>query len=213
MSTFFEPGKTYHVYTHANGFENLFRCDRNYLYFLDKYQKYTNPIADTYAYCLMPNHLHLQIKIKSTEKVLDFLKTKHPHLQAFHSPGDFSLAISRQFSHLFNGYTQAYNKMYNRMGGLFMHQFKRKEVDSLDYFKQLLFYIHNNPVKAGLASSMADWNYSSYHFYVGNKKNLIVNPEHVLQVIGGIEAFEELHRKNKLAKPFIKMVEDFQLLL
>src|SRR5688572_12342520 len=109
MLTFFEPGKTYHVYTHANGFENLFRCDRNYLYFLDKYRKYIYPFADTYAFCLMPNHLHLMIRIRSEEKVLQCLKIKNPSLQALESPGDFSLVLSQQFSNMFNGYTQAYN--------------------------------------------------------------------------------------------------------
>jgi len=208
MLTFLEPGKTYHVYTHANGFENLFRCDRNYLYFLDKYKKYIHPITDTYAYCLMPNHFHLMIRIKSKEEVFDFLKAKHSHLQAFDSPGDFSLAVSREFSHMFNGYTQGYNKMYNRKGGLFIHKFKRKEVDSLDYKKQLLFYIHNNPVKDGFVNRMADWEYSSYNSYISGEETLI-NTEYMLNTLGSLKAFEEFHQRKTITQTFIKSIEDF----
>ena len=51
-----EADKFYHLYDHAVGDENLFRNENNYKYFLKKYAEYFNPIAETYAYCLMPNH-------------------------------------------------------------------------------------------------------------------------------------------------------------
>jgi hypothetical protein len=35
------PGRTYHLYTHANGSENLFRCDENFRYFLKRYKEFT----------------------------------------------------------------------------------------------------------------------------------------------------------------------------
>ena len=62
------PEAVYHVYTHANGFENLFNSEENYRFFLKKYVHHIYPIAETYAYCLMPNHLHLMIRIRSEKK-------------------------------------------------------------------------------------------------------------------------------------------------
>jgi len=56
-----EVEKCYHIYNHAVGNENLFRCDENYRYFLKKYAEHISPIADTFAYCLMPNHFHLSV--------------------------------------------------------------------------------------------------------------------------------------------------------
>jgi hypothetical protein len=44
----FQPGKYYHLYNHANGFENIFKTDDNYRFFLQKYASYLNPKADTY---------------------------------------------------------------------------------------------------------------------------------------------------------------------
>lgn len=58
------PERMYHIWTHANGSEDLFRSEENYQYFLKRYAKYIHPIADTFAYCLMPNHLHFMVRIK-----------------------------------------------------------------------------------------------------------------------------------------------------
>ena len=64
------PDYFYHIYNHANGDDNLFREQENYRFFLQQYAKYINPIADTYAYCLMPNHFHLLVKIKEEQDLL-----------------------------------------------------------------------------------------------------------------------------------------------
>ena len=45
--------KYYHIYNHANGDDNLFREQKNYKYFLDKYKQHIYTIAETVAWCLM----------------------------------------------------------------------------------------------------------------------------------------------------------------
>ena len=71
-----EPGQAYHIWTHANGSENLFRSSENYRYFLEKYSLYVHPVAETFAYCLMPNHLHLMIRVRGEEEILEVLGKK-----------------------------------------------------------------------------------------------------------------------------------------
>ncbi len=71
-----ESCRMYHIWTHANGDENLFREDENYRYFLQKYAYYLHPVIETFAYCLMPNHLHLMIRVRGEEKVLEYLRNK-----------------------------------------------------------------------------------------------------------------------------------------
>ncbi|HRP60464.1 MAG TPA: transposase, partial [Vicingus sp.] len=51
----------YHIYNRANGSEKIFLNEENYLFFLQKYIEYIHPIAETYCYCLMPNHFHFLI--------------------------------------------------------------------------------------------------------------------------------------------------------
>ena len=61
------PGVTYHIYNRGNNGETIFPEERNYEYFMQLYGKYISPIADTFAYCLMPNHFHFLIRIKGED--------------------------------------------------------------------------------------------------------------------------------------------------
>ncbi len=194
-SILLEPEGIYHIYTHANGFENLFQTEENYRYFLSKYRKYIQPVAETYAYCLMPNHFHLMIKIRSEAEVIDFLKNREKiSYTFFETQKDFSRVISLQFSHWLNGYTQAYNKMYRRMGSLFISGFKRKIVDDEEYLMRLVFYIHNNPVHHGFTDRMSDWKHSSWQAYL-DQDDSIINPTYFVDRFGGIEKFKAFHQK------------------
>lgn len=152
------PDKVYHIYNHANGNENLFRTKENYRYFLEKYAAYILPIAETYAYCLMPNHFHLMVRVRSEEVLLAFFKDKllRSSLQGFDQGEALRQLVSAQFSHLFNAYSKAYNKLYGRMGSLFVPRFKRKLVDGDSYFAQLIAYIHLNPVRHGFCDHVLD---------------------------------------------------------
>lgn len=75
------------------------------------------------SYCLMPNHFHfiLQEKIE----------------------GGISLFMQK----ILSGYATYFNKKYRRTGALFGSRFKDKLVREDIYFKQLISYIYNNPIK------------------------------------------------------------------
>lgn len=60
-----ETDRFYHIYNLGINGENIFKTDRNYLFFLSKLSEFLIPVCDVYAYCLMPNHFHLLVKIKS----------------------------------------------------------------------------------------------------------------------------------------------------
>ncbi len=61
-------GQYYHIYNRGNNRENIFIEERNYRYFLKLYAKYIEPIAHTYAYCLLRNHFHFLVRIKTVEE-------------------------------------------------------------------------------------------------------------------------------------------------
>lgn len=164
------PGSTYHIYNHANGKENLFISNDNFNFFLKRYAHFIEPIANTIAYCLMPNHLHLLVKIKEVEEL-----NINIDLQGFRNLEGLSLEelaskkCSQQFSNLFNSYTKAFNKQQSRMGGLFISNFKRKLIDNPKYFSNVFAYIHNNPIEHGFVKEIEDWEHSSYHAYLSFK--------------------------------------------
>jgi REP element-mobilizing transposase RayT len=181
-----EPDKYYHIYNHANGRENLFVNDGNFNFFLQRYAKHINPIADTYAYCLMPNHFHLAVKIKSAQ-----------HLQGFKNlEGVVNLEgfISQQFSNLFNSYSKAFNKQENRKGSLFIPRFERKHIDSDNYFKQLIHYIHYNPVHHGFVDDLRNWKHSSFESFF-SKKATKLKREEVMEWFENKENFWAFHQR------------------
>jgi putative transposase len=112
-----EPGKSYHIYNRANGNESLFRSDENFRYFLQRYAHFITDVADTYAYCLMPNHIHFLVKIKSLAELEESFKYYSETSKVSKNLGGLSLEkrISQQFSNLFNSYTKAFNRMYCRL--------------------------------------------------------------------------------------------------
>jgi REP element-mobilizing transposase RayT len=158
-----EPGKYYHIFNHAIGRENLFREKTNYEYFLSLYDKYISPIAYSYAWVLMPNHFHLFVRMKDVADL--------PGFENLEGLIDKSRNLYNQaFSNLFNAYTKAYNKKYQRMGSLFCKTFKRISVNDGIYLKTLVVYIHKNPVKHGFTDNYKDYAWSSYGAILSKKQ-------------------------------------------
>lgn len=186
--TLLEPGRYYHVFNHAVEPELLFRSEIDYRNFISKYSKYLTPIVSTLAYCLMPNHFHLCIRIKDLDES-DLLSPKYISNKQLHS------VIYYRFSHLFNSYAQYYNKKYQRMGGLFINNFRRKEFHSDDSLKRLICYIHSNPVEARFTNSIETWTYSSY-LQIINKfdgTGIALLHEEVLRIFGDLENYQYMH--------------------
>jgi len=155
----FKEERLFHVYNRANGNEKLFLSDENYRYFLRKFDEYISPFVDTFCYCLMPNHFHFLLKIKRQEQIENVIKYKNLNK-------NLDGLISQQFSNFFNSYAKAFNKQQNRKGSLFMHTFKRKQINDEKYLRKLIHYIHYNPKKAGLVNKLEDWDYSSYRVLI-----------------------------------------------
>lgn len=138
-----EKGNYYHIYNKGNNGIDIFYENENYLHFLRLYDKYIEPVTETFAWCLLKNHFHLLVYIKYDAEInvdlLEYSTVEKPK----------TIDASKQFSHLFNAYTRSMNKRYKRTGSLFEKPFERKLVKSEKYFKNLIFYINNNAVHHG----------------------------------------------------------------
>jgi putative transposase len=185
-----QHGQYYHVYNRGNNRENVFVEERNYRYFLKLYANYIEPIADTYAYCLLRNHFHLLVRIKTVEEqeAMETLRVSET-LMVFKpkKPG-------QQFGNLFNAYAKAINKAYGRTGSLFQNPFGRTLVDSDAYFVHLIAYIHQNPQKHGFVDDFRVWPYSSYHAILSEKPTHLKREE-VLTWFAGPTAFQVSHQQ------------------
>lgn len=181
----FEEDKFYHIINHAVGNENLFRTSENYRYFLQQYHSHTSSVWHTYAYCLMPNHFHLLVRIHNQLEIEQNPKYK----------GDVHKVAMQALSNWLNGYAKAYNKRYERRGALFLDFTKRILVDSESYFTTAVNYIHQNPVQHGFCRKPTDWLYSSYNSCLSEQTTRIKRTE-ILEWFGGKKAFVDFHESN-----------------
>lgn len=163
----FEPGKIYHVYNRGNNKQPIFFNRNNYIFFLSKIRKEWLPFTDILAYCLMPNHFHFLIipNESACERVV--LKEKETHMQ------NFSKCIGKTLS----SYTQAVNLEQKRTGNLFQKKTKAKLIEEHSYLPACIFYIHSNPIVAGLSRLEEEWEFSSAKDYKGLRNGTLCNQE------------------------------------
>jgi putative transposase len=179
------PNTCYHIFNHANGFENVFEEPENYRFFLEKYADYISPIAEIYAYCLMPNHFHLVIRIRKREVIEELIQRKSSSFSSFSKVSfNFGKAeavekeitdteierfLSKQFSNLFSSHTQSFNKFRKRRGSLFIKNFKRELILDKEHFVTAIMYTHRNPIHHGFRTQYDEWEYSSYEQIITDK--------------------------------------------
>jgi putative transposase len=185
-----EKGNYYHIYNRGNNGIDVFFDSESYYHFLRLYDRYISPIADTYAWCLLKNHFHTLVYIK-TDQEISWDKLEYSTIE---KPKAFN--PSNQFGYLFNAYTQAINKKFNRTGSLFERPFERKLVDSEKYFQNLIFYIHNNPVFHGFTNHINDYPWSSYETILSDKPTKLKRNE-VIEYYGDRDNFVYFHNQNQ----------------
>ena len=204
-----QPNCSYHIFNHANGFENIFTVDDNYRFYLDKYQQYILPIAETYAYCLLPNHFHLVVRIRRKEVIEEVYRnfkstnfSKVPNFGKVENSGKVEITdniieqfISKQFANLFSCYTQSFNKVNKRRGSLFLKNFRREPIENKAYFLNAVIYTHRNPVHHAFCDRYTDWSYTSF-CEIKERNSQMIEVEKLLRMFGGWDSFVDLHEQS-----------------
>ncbi len=162
----FIKGAYFHIYHHAVNKELLFRDRDDYLYFLEKLNKYlpSCPIS-IISYCLIPNHFHFLIK----------QKTEIPAFKLFNLT---SVAFVRHI-----------NTKYHRIGTIFRGKLNHIKVDKEKYLVYLCQYIHCNPVRAGLVEKPEEWEFSNYRDWIGHRNGKLVDRQFINERITSIDDY------------------------
>ncbi|MDD4202231.1 MAG: transposase [Candidatus Omnitrophica bacterium] len=134
----------YHVTTRGNKKKIIFLDDEDYMSFL-KILKKTKLIYSNirlYAYCLMPNHVHLLINSLKAKEIPKFMKR-----------------INLCYSIFFN-------KKYSCVGHVWQKRYLPKPILHHQYLQNCVNYIEANPVRAKICRNIEDYKWSSYkeHF-------------------------------------------------
>ena len=140
------PGALYHVLSRGNGRQDIFLTDDDRGLFLDLLQEFSERFnIEVYVYVLMGNHYHLLVKTPDAN-------------------------LSKGMQWFGTAYTRKFNLLNSQSGHLFQGRFKSIIVQNDAYLLRLSFYIHRNPLRAGVVDHLSDYKWSSYHYYAYMKK-------------------------------------------
>lgn len=135
----------YHVLSRGNDRKDIFCGEADYLKFLDLLAKMVERFkVEVHAYVLMTNHFHLLIRTTQSN-------------------------LSRALQWLGVSYAVWFNRQHQRSGHLFQGRFKSFLVENDSYFIAMCYYIHGNPVRAGVTKKLLDYRWSSYPAYTNKK--------------------------------------------
>jgi len=157
------PGALHHIICRGIEQRKIFDDDVDRDNFLERLG---NILIETstpcYGWTLIPNHVHLLLR---TGKV----------------------AISTVMRRLLTGYAVSYNRRHRRSGHLFQNRFKSILCQEDLYLKELVGYIHLNPLRAGIVvkfKDLAKYPYCGHSALVGKRQHEFQDVEYVLKHFG-----------------------------
>lgn len=157
------PGALHHIIARGIEKKAIFKDTRDRNNFLDRMGKI---LAETstacYAWALMPNHVHLLLRVGLAP-------------------------ISNVMQRLLTGYAQQFNRRHKRHGRLFQNRYKSFLCEEDPYLLELVCYIHLNSIRAHIVKDMKALNsypYSGHAVIMGKLKYECQDSDYVLRLFG-----------------------------
>lgn len=107
-----------------------------------------NHLVKFIAFCIMPDHYHLLLKILCDKVMSKYI-------------GDVENSFSRYF-----------NIRYKRKGPIWQSRFKAVKIKNNEQLLHVSRYVHINPTTNNLVKNPEDWNFSSYRLLISNPQYL-----------------------------------------
>jgi putative transposase len=142
----------YHLIARGNQKRRIFPDKTDYEEYLERLRKYKKKFDfKLYAYCLMPNHIHLVGQIEVPKNLSKFMH---------------GLTLS---------YAAYFNDKYESVGHLWQGRFKNKVITKDRYLVDCVNYIELNPVRAEMVNAPYEYVWSSYKERVLDAKPKMLN--------------------------------------
>ena len=159
------PGLPHHVTQRGNRRETVFFNDDDYRAYIDLLSA-SVAAADcrVWAWCLMPNHVHIIIVPDDEDGLRRALAPAH-----------------RRYAMRINARTKWTGHLWQgRYGAVAMDE---------DHLMHAIAYVSNNPVRAGLVKRAEDWPWSSVHAHLAGRDDQLTSVAPVLERVGDFAAF------------------------
>lgn len=126
-------------------------------------------LVSFFSFCLIPNHFHMMLRQEAEKGIQKFV------------------------SIFLNSYTRFFNTAHERVGPLFLNQFKAVRINSESQLLHTLRYILLNPYSAGVVKTLKDlekYPYSSLPEYLGRTRRDICDKTMVLSQFKDRDGFK-----------------------
>ncbi len=168
----FVEGGIYHVYNRVTRGELVFAEDQEAALLLDAMRDARDRDGFTVlAWCIMGNHYHMAVRCGS-------------------------VPLWRSMASIHTRVSKNYNARYRFYGPFWQGRYRAKLVETPEYLRLLILYIHLNPVTAGIVERPVDFVWGGHRELVRKVRRPFVDPDQLLL------AFDETRksaRKNYLA--------------
>lgn len=157
------PGALHHIIIRGIEKRKIFKDDKDRYQFIKRLGSIlTEAETPIYAWALIPNHVHLLLKTGLTP-------------------------IATIMRRLLTGYAVYFNRRHRRYGHLFQNRYKSILCQEEPYFRELVRYIHLNPLRAKLVENikaLEKYSYSGHSAVVGKVKRDWQQVDYVLGFFG-----------------------------
>jgi putative transposase len=151
------PGLPHHVTQRGNRREPIFLQAGDQEFYLRTLADQTRRHeVECWAYCLMPNHVHLILTPQRDD------------------------GLARAVGETHRRYTSYINDRHRLSGHLFQGRFASFAMDD-GYFLRALAYVSLNPVRAELVDQPEDWRWSSVRAHLDGRDDSVVRVRPVLE--------------------------------
>ncbi len=183
------PRYPHHIVQRGNNREKIFLDSVDYEMYLSFLSKYSEDKGATiFAYCLMPNHVHLMVRPSEKE------------------------ALAKMMQGITLCYTKYFNGKNGRTGRLWECRYHSTVIDGDSYLWTVSKYIENNPVRAGMVKRPEDYPYSSAKAHILRKRNPLLRESlfdrnelneyrEFIKLEEEKKILEEIRKQTRLGKP------------
>lgn len=152
----FVSGATYHVYCRIARGELVFDEHDEAAEFIETLRKVRDLDGLTiFAWCLMGNHYHLVLRTRE-------------------------IALWRTMARIQGSFSRGYNRRHRYLGRLWQSRYRARVIDTDVYFRQVVAYVHLNPVSARVVDDPAAYVYSGHREIIGACSTHLIDRRAVL---------------------------------